>query len=266
MHIRIRRLFAVLFIILVSALLWLYSDWRWFSLTPLTPPEQPFYYIVYPGMNITALAHDLYERDLLKKPRYFTTLAKFSGLGTQLKAGEYHLREGMRPRDFLQKIANGDVVMHRLVLLEGWNFKQVMAALQANPKIKQKLQGLSAEEIMRVISGDAKHPEGLLFPDTYQFTLGLSDIAILRHAYETMHTKLENIWQNRDDGLPYQTAYEALIVASIIEKETALEQERPLVASVIVNRLRKRMRLQVDPTVIYGLGEELTGALKHSHL
>lgn len=266
MHLRARRFIVSLVIIAVLGLLWCYYDWRRFLATPLIPPQESFYYIFKPGMTGSDLAQDLQQRGFLTKPHYLIWLAKFMGVSTKLQAGEYYFPVAISPKALLTKIAQGDVVMHLLVLVEGWNFNQFMAAIHADPNIVQTLKGLTAEEIMEQVVGNDHHPEGWFFPDSYKFVAGMTDLAVLQRAYHTMQKTLQAIWKSRASNLPYSTPYEALIIASIIEKETALSVERPLVASVIINRLRTGMLLQVDPTVIYGLGDTFTGPLKRSHL
>lgn len=266
MYSHTRRVIILLLCASVFALIWLCYDGYRFLRTPLIASQQPFHYVFAPGMTTADLARDLQQHGVLSKPYHLIWLAKLSGLSTQLQAGEYHFQPGTGPRALLQQMARGDVVTHLLMLIEGWNFDQLMAEVRADPNITQKLQGLSAEEIMLQVAERAQHPEGLFFPDSYKFTAGMTDITLLRRAYRIMQKKLQQLWENRADDLPYNNAYEALIAASIIEKETGLDHERPVIASVLINRLRVDMRLQFDPTVIYGLGTAYTGRLVRSQL
>ncbi len=172
----------------------------------------------------------------------------------------------MTPREILDKLERGDVVQSEVVLVEGWTFAQFRAALEASHALRHDSLGLPDAEILARIGASERHPEGLFFPDTYLFARGSSDLAVLRRAYRVMQEHLASEWPRRAADAPYKTPYEALIMASIVEKETGRESEREQIAGVLVNRLRIRMALQVDPTVIYGLGESFDGNLKKVHL
>lgn len=186
--------------------------------------------------------------------------------GQSLHSGEYRLTPGMTARDMIGLWKRGEVVQYSLTLVEGWNFRQLRNALLNQPKLQQTLDGLSDTEIMARIGAADLHPEGRFFPDTYRFTRGTSDVDLLRRAYARLEQVLEEEWQQRAEGLPYQDAYQALIMASIIEKETGVPEERGEIAGVFVRRLARGMLLQTDPTVIYGMGDGYKGRITRTDL
>jgi len=266
MRSRILKLSACLLGITVIAIGLLCYDWYRFLMTPLNLEEQSVDYTLEPGMTVINLANDLQQQGLLKRPRYLIWFARRTGLSAELKAGEYRFTPGTTPKALLEQIAQGKVIPRFLTLVEGWDFYQMMAAVNENSHLRHELTDLSAAALMEKLGYPDQHPEGMFFPETYQFAGGTTDIELLQSAYQMMQDKLQVAWKQRMLGLPYDGPYQALISASIIEKETALVEERPLVASVVVNRLRKGMRLQVDPTVIYGLGEHYEGPLTRADL
>ena len=235
-----------------------YLYWAWYH--PLEPG--PKAYLVKPGTTLRGLARELHERDVLPEPYTIAWLGHVSGRSRLLKAGEYRFRPGISAAELLDQVVAGRVVEYPLVLVEGWSFRQVMRALESAPKLTQTLAGLSDEEIMARLGHPEVHPEGRFFPATYYYSLGHTDAQVLARAFDQMQAVLDEEWQNRAPGLPLKTPDDALILASIIEKETARADERRLIAGVFINRLRKRMRLQTDPTVIYGLGEDFDGRIR----
>ncbi|AHL74848.1 aminodeoxychorismate lyase [Stutzerimonas stutzeri] len=186
--------------------------------------------------------------------------------GQTLHSGEYQLRPEMTARDMIGLWQRGEVVQHSLTIVEGWNFRQVRAALEMLPTIQQTLRGLSDAEIMVRLGQAGLHPEGRFFPDTYRFTRGVTDVELLQRAFSHLETVLAEEWAQRGEGLPYQDAYQALIMASIIEKETGVPSERGEIAGVFVRRLERGMLLQTDPTVIYGMGERYRGRITRNDL
>jgi UPF0755 protein len=196
----------------------------------------------------------------------FETLARALRKERGIKAGSYEITEPLRPIDLLDKLTRGDVTQAEVRLIEGWTFAQVRAALDASPYLRHDTAGLEDTQILARLEAPEAHPEGLFFPDTYLFGKGSSDVAVLRRAYRSMQRHLKAEWENRNAAAPYKSPYEALVMASIIEKETGKAQERDLIGGVLVNRLRIGMRLQVDPTIIYGLGNAFDGNLRKSHL
>jgi UPF0755 protein len=198
------------------------------------------------------------------EPELFVLMARVLGLQAALKSGNYEFRQGITPYEVLQKIARGDVNEYVATVIEGWTFKRMRAELDANPALRHDSVGLTDADLLKAIgaqqtpSGTA---EGLFFPDTYLFDKNTSDLDVYRRAYRLMQLRIDEAWATRAAGLPYRTPYEALTMASIIEKETGKASDRPMVAGVFANRLKVGMPLQTDPTVIYGMGESYTGHL-----
>lgn len=186
--------------------------------------------------------------------------------GQNLHSGEYRLLPVMTAGEMIGLWQRGEVVQHTLTLVEGWNFRQVRAALQASPLIEQTIAELSDREVMARLGHADLHPEGRFFPDTYSFTRGVSDIELLQRAFARLESVLADEWQGRSEGLPYKEPYQALIMASIIEKETGVPSERGEIAGVFVRRLARGMLLQTDPTVIYGMGESYRGRITRADL
>jgi UPF0755 protein len=255
-------------VILLSSLImgWFVIDFYIFKETPLNIGTQAVAYSVAPGTTVKAIAADLYRRGVIDHPRYLVWLARWRGQADKIQAGEYALTTGITPDALLEMLVAGKVVQHSLTVLEGWTFRQMMDAIDADPDIDHTLKGLDDRQIMVKLDLPERIPEGLFHPDTYHFPEGTSDAAFLLRAYNDMQHTLSEAWRHRDLGLPYKTPYEALIAASIIEKETAISAERARIAGVIVRRLQRGMRLAVDPTVIYGLGGDFDGDLRRSDL
>ena len=217
---------------------------------------------VKPGTSLRAFARDLSARDVLPESHSFVLLAHLTGNDRALKSGEYRFREGMSARELLEQIVIGRVIEYPVVLVEGWTFDQFLASLAAAPKLGRTLAGKPPKAIMERLGHPGEHPEGRFFPDTYYYSAGQSDIMILSNAYDKMEKLLQREWEGRDNNLPLNSAYEALILASIVEKETGQVNERRLIAGVFINRLRHGMRLQSDPTVIYGMGKTFDGNIR----
>jgi len=250
---------------LIGGAFWI--DYRDYLSSPLSlPGDAPLIFEIEAGSSLKRVVDELAEKAVIEKPRYILLNARLSGKGTQIHTGEYRLEPGMQVRDFLEMLYQGKVVQYSLTLIEGWNFKQMMAAIHSNPQLEHKLTDLSGEAIMRTLGYEGEHPEGRFMPDTYRFTRGMSDVEVLKRAYAAMAKYLEQQWPQRATGLPYETPYDALIMASIVEKETGVPSERDTIAGVFVNRLEKRMRLQTDPTVIYGMGDDYDGNIRRRDL
>jgi UPF0755 protein len=205
------------------------------------------------GSTIRTLANQLIEKDLLENRKSLIIWGKIRRQDTRLQAGEYLITPGTSLAGLLNNMVSGNVVQYSITLIEGFTFRQSLQMIQQNPRIISTLVNLSDEEIMARLGHEGEHPEGRFYPDTYYISTGVSDAELLGRAYDSMQAILAEEWQQREEGLPYQTPYEALIMASIVEKESAIAEERPLIAGLFVNRLRKKMRLQTDPTVIYGI-------------
>jgi len=205
------------------------------------------------GSSIRTLANQLIEKDLLENKKYFLIWGKINRQETRLQAGEYVITPGLSLAELLKNMVAGNVVQHDLTLIEGYTFRQILQTIWQNPIITKQLKSLSDEEIMTALGHEGEHPEGRFYPDTYYISRGVSDIELLNRAYDEMARILQEEWQQREENLPLKSSYEALILASIVEKESAIAEERPLIAGLFINRLRKKMRLQTDPTVIYGI-------------
>lgn len=217
------------------------------------------------GTTFNRLAGRLENEGILESAFDTRLYARLSGRADDIKAGDYALTPGMTARDLLDKLVAGDVIVHQVVLLEGWTLRQALDAIQKHPMTSVSLDPDDPAAIQAVLD-TAVYPEGMVFPDTYNFIRGTTDSELLRRAHTLMRDVLAAEWAGRDVGLPYASEYEALIMASIIEKETALASEREQIAGVFVRRLQRNMRLQTDPTVIYGLGDDYTGDLTRADL
>ena len=232
---------------------------------PLSLPADGLQITIESGERFRDVTDKLERQAILKYPHLLLLYAKWTGLDERIKRGEYHLNAGTTAEAFLRQLVKGDVIRYQVTFPEGITLVRAIAILAKKPQLAIQLTGIDDPRI-RAITEPYSSPEGLFFPDTYQFERGASDWQILRRAYEKMQLTLAREWSNRGDSLPYETAYEALIMASIVERETGVPQERGAIAGVFVQRLRKRMRLQTDPTVIYGLGENYDGNLRRKHL
>ena len=239
--------------------------WLWhFSRTPVTPPQAPFEFAVKPGASVRTVARNLAEAGYFAEPYSLWALARLTGRET-IQAGTYRVDKPLTPVELLDKLARGDVILLEVRFIEGTTLRQWLAQLAAQPNVRQTLAGKKEPEV-RAALGLEQPVEGWLFPDTYRFAPGVSDVEILKRAHNAMKKKLAEAWEARDPAVPLKTPYEALILASIVEKETGAGAERPLVASVFANRIRKGMRLQTDPTVIYGMGEAYDGNIRKRDL
>ena len=252
-----RRLFALIILLALLAA----AGFGYYASRPLLLPVTPFEFELKQGGSLKSMARELQQAGLLKQDRLFVWLGRLLGKSTQLKAGNYSLERPVSPLELLEIITKGDFSQNQMSVIEGWTFKQLRAALNASPDIAHDTLNLTDAEILQRIGATETHPEGLFFPDTYYFAAGSSDLTIFKRAYKTMQKRLQEAWLARTPGLPLQNQYQALILASIVEKETGTPGDRALIAGVFVNRLRNGMLLQTDPTVIYGLGDKFDGNL-----
>jgi UPF0755 protein len=258
---------AALALVFGPALYLVYADYRRFIDTPLGVPAGALMLEVKPGSGIADLARELRRQPgLLRSAPYLEAYVRLNGLAPRLKVGEYAIMPGLTPRALIDRIVAGRVIQYPLTVVEGWTFRQLRQALAAQPKLVQTLQGSSNAEVMARLGRAGEHPEGRFLPDTYHFPAGFTDEAFLRRALAAMDRRLAEVWSRRAPDVPLSDPYQALILASIIEKETAVPAERPDIAGVFARRLRKGMRLQTDPTVIYGLGEAFDGDLRRQDL
>ncbi len=261
----VKKLFFLLLIllILIGATLLL-----WANQPLLDKGSEPIGFAIKPGSGVRASGQQIADAGVPMQPLAFEVLARVSGNSTQLKAGSYALEAGTTPLGLVQQIVKGRFAHESLAIIEGWNFRQMRAAIAANPALKHDTLALSDAELLAKVAPNSEysHPEGLFFPDTYLFAKGTSELQVYRQAYASLMKRLQAEWEKRDPELPYKTPYDALIMASIIEKETGREAERATVAAVFINRLRLGMLLQTDPTVIYGMGERYEGRIRKRDL
>jgi len=256
------------FLVLVGSLLagWAWMEYQDFISTPLRIPQGSVIYEVRRGASLAAVARDLEQAGMIDDARYLQWYGRYTGQASQIRAGEYRLSDELLPDSLLALLVSGRSVTYTLTLLEGWNIHQVRAAVAAHEALAQTLEGVDDAQLMERLGRPGEHPEGRFFPDTYQFTRGMSDLEFLRRALLTMDEALATAWAERVEDLPLSTPYEALILASIVEKETGQADERREIAGVFARRLRKGMKLQTDPTVIYGMGERYDGNIRRSDL
>lgn len=217
---------------------------------------------VEPGTNARDVAMAVADAGVPVRPALLYWWFRLSGQSRQIKAGSYELDSTTTPRSLLRKLVRGEESLRSITLVEGWTFRQVRDALRKAEQLKPVSQDLTADALMAQLGRPGVHPEGRFFPDTYTYSKGSSDLAVLQRALRAMDKKLEAAWAQRDPGSPLQTPEQALILASIVEKETGAPGDRPQIAAVFSNRLRIGMRLQTDPTVIYGMGEAFDGNLR----
>lgn len=221
---------------------------------------------VEPGASLRSIARKLQSSGVIRWSWAFVALARWRGQGDRLQAGVYQITSDLTPERILQMLARGESLQDTVRFIEGWTLRQARAALNAHPGLRHDTRDWSDAALLEGIGAVERHPEGLLFPDTYRFAVGTSDLVVLRKAHEKLRDQLALHWERRDPALPVTSAYELLILASVVEKETGSPADRPLVAAVFANRLRRGMRLQSDPTVIYGLGDRFDGNLRRADL
>jgi UPF0755 protein len=238
----------------------------WYVGSPVRIAKYPVEVEIPRGASFRTAIEQLEKSGIAIRRYEFELLARAHGKVREIKAGSYEILQPVTPRELLQKLTRGDVTQAEVRLLEGWTFAQFRAALDASPHLRHETTGMSDADILARLNVTEMRPEGLFFPDTYLFGKGASDLAVLQRSHGAMARHLKEEWEARDATVPYRSPYEALIMASIIEKETGQAGERDMIGGVLVNRLRIGMRLQVDPTIIYGLGAAFDGNLKRSHL
>lgn len=259
---RLFRLFILFVLIALGTVAVTMSRYNSFLATGLHLPDGDLYFTVGTGTSLNQLAYDLDRKGIIEHPRFLILLGRELGVARRLQAGEYTLRAGMTPRTLLELMVQGKVIQHQLTLIEGQTFREMLPRIQTHPEITVTLGSLTDAEIMTRLGYPGVHPEGRFLPDTYRFPRGTTDLQFLARAYQAMSQLLAAEWEERAEGLPLATRDEALVLASIIEKETGVAFERPEIAGVFIRRLQKNMRLQTDPTVIYGLGEAFDGNLR----
>lgn len=263
---RLLALFLAALVALVAFCLFAAGALAWYVSRPLPLSAPTVEFTLPPGTPMKQVAQRIRAAGVDVMPIVLEWLARLTDKDRAVKAGSYEVTAGLTPWSLLLKLTEGDVTQGELVLIEGWNFRQLRAALTANSDLRHDSAELSDVEVLARIGATESHPEGLFLPNTYLFPKHSSDLHLLQRAYQAMRAQLAAAWAARDPGVPLASPYEALILASIVEKESGRRDDRPLVASVFVNRLRAGMRLQTDPSVIYGLGVEFDGNLKKRDL
>ncbi|MFC5301134.1 endolytic transglycosylase MltG [Azospira restricta] len=238
----------------------------WLAHRPLQLAASPLDFTVAAGSSLRSAEQQIAAAGVALPPRLLELLGRLLRVDAQIKAGSYEIVAGITPLELLRKLTRGDVTQAEIAFIEGWTFRQLRDRLDAHPDLRHDSRGLAEAELLRRLGIDAAHAEGWFFPDTYLFAKQSSDLDVLARAHRTMRRHVEREWAQRAPGLPYRDARQALIMASIVEKETGREADRPLIAAVFVNRLRAGMLLQTDPTVIYGLGEGFDGNLRKRDL
>ncbi|RMG36491.1 MAG: endolytic transglycosylase MltG [Gammaproteobacteria bacterium] len=261
-----QRVIGLFVFILALVAGWYWMAYQHFLQAPLQLPAEGLVIQVERGTNLRQLARRLEDRGVLANADLLYWHARWHGLANRIRAGEFLLPAGTTPPGLLEILISGRPVEYRLTLLEGWTFRQVMAALARDPVLEKTLTDKSPKEVMAAIGHPGEHPEGRFFPDTYSFPRGTTDVQLLRRAYDRMQQVLAEAWARRAPDIAVKTPYEALILASIVEKETGAPEERAQIAGVFERRLRKGMKLQTDPTVIYGMGERYQGNIRRSDL
>lgn len=254
---------SLVLLLAVAGGVWLH--WHW-TRDPLPIGTQAVDVEIMPGESLRQVAQEFAAKGILDHAWDLTLYTRLERASGGLRAGEYSIEPGTTVASLLTLLRSGKVVMHSLTLVEGWNLKAVLAAVENEPNLKHTLTDTHPQALAKALGIDATSPEGMLMPDTYQFPRGTSDMAFLRRAHEAAQQEIDKQWADRVTGLPYTRPYDALIMASIVEKETAQPFERGKIAGVFVRRLQKGMKLQTDPTVIYGLGNSYNGDITWADL
>ncbi len=261
----VKRIKNWLLICLIAALLmvgWLV----YYAIAPLKLQPSSQEVVIAPNSGLRSIANQLVAQGVLREPWRFVLIAKLLNKEQYLQAGSYTLNKNISPYQLLLSLNYGKATQGSVTFIEGRTFAQMREKLANNDAVKQTITSLSDREIMQLLSSTYNAPEGLFFPDTFYFNRHTTDIALLKISYDAMQAKLDKAWQNREENLPYKNSYEALIMASIVEKETGKASERPMIAGVFINRMRFGMRLQTDPTVIYGMGLQFNGNIRKKDL
>ena len=258
----LKSLFLLGILAMLAAGAWLW----WFAHTPLKLGAATVEFTIPHGSSLRAASRVIAQAGVGMRPWAFEAVARVAGNPADIKAGQYEIRSGVTPRELLGKLVRGEVALTEIAFIEGWSFKQLRDALDAHSDVRHDTRGLADAEVMRRLQAPSENPEGLFFPDTYRFAKGASDLEVLRSAYRAMAKRLDAAWAQREADLPLASPYAALILASIVEKETGRADDRAMIAAVLVNRLRAGMKLQADPTVIYGLGSAFDGNLRKRDL
>lgn len=238
----------------------------WWLQQPLPLRADPVELSIESGVSARVVAQAVVDAGVQVNPKLLYWWFRLSGHARQIKAGSYEIGAGVSPRSLLRKLVRGEEAQRAFTLVEGLTFRQLRESLLLADQLKPETQGLSDAAIMEKLGRPGQHPEGRFFPDTYNYAKGSSDVALLKRAMQTMDQRLDAVWQQRANGIALKSPEEALILASIVEKETGRPSDRPMISGVFNNRLRVGMKLQTDPTVIYGIGEKFDGNLRKRDL
>lgn len=259
------KLFLILTLLSAAAAIYVWFYWQEWMQKPLPIPQQGITVTLEKGQTLSHLLNNLSQQKLLDNPKPLRWYAQIQQQ-TKVHQGEYFLPQGTTPTELLEKLNKGEVILYQITVVEGWTVKQVLAVLATKDKIKSDSKNLSVDEIAKRLGIENGQLEGWIFPDTYTFSRNTSDLDLLQLAHNKMRQRLDEKWQTREENLPYKTSYEALIMASIIEKETGHASERDQIAGVFVRRLQQGIKLQTDPTVIYGMGDAYKGKIRRKDL
>ena len=261
------KISIILFIIVAAVSTVAWSEYQRFLTTAMTLTKQPYVYTVESGSNLKKISEAIKREGLIEfPPLYLQFYGRLLNKAHLIKTGEYKIEEGTTLPQLLEQFIAGQVVQYQFTIIEGMTSQQLIDSIAADDRLSHTLKDTELSEVMRILKLPQQHGEGVFLPETYNFTAGTKDIELLQRAYALMTTTLEQEWNNRAEKLPYKTAYEALIMASIIEKETGIAEERAEIAGVFVRRLNKGMRLQTDPTVIYGMADRYKGNIRRQDL
>ncbi|MGB5512121.1 MAG: endolytic transglycosylase MltG [Woeseiaceae bacterium] len=237
-----------------------------FMTTPVSVPPGGISFSILPGSSFATVSRQLVDEGVIDDDRWYRMYARATGDAGAIHAGDYFITEGATPKTLLRKFTSGDVRLYSFTIIEGWNHRDLLRAVQAHEAIQSSMSDEDWPGLLADLGATVTHPEGLFLPETYRFPQGTSDRDLLAQAYRLMQQTLAEEWQDRAAATPVKTPYEALVLASIVEKETARPDERARIAGVFARRLEKRMRLQTDPTVIYGIGPQFNGNLTRKDL
>jgi UPF0755 protein len=261
---------ATLLLVVVGLAVFIATMVSWrverFMDTPMTVAADGVALTVAPGTSFAGVTAKLIELGLIEDDRWYRLYARLSGDASDVHAGDYKIKTGATPRSLLEMLTQGNVRLYSFTIIEGWNQYDLLRALQASDWIDATLTDEDWPALLSELGAEVMHPEGLFLPETYRFPRGTSDREVLAEAYRLMQQVLDEEWPKRDKTSPVSTPYEAVVLASIIEKETARADERARISGVFARRLQKRMRLQTDPTVIYGIGPQFNGNLTRADL
>lgn len=263
----IKKLIVTGVIVSVAAV----GGFQWWASRPITAQDSPVIpFAITQGSGVNAAAQQMADAGVPVNGFLFGMLARVTGKAGRIKAGSYELQPATSPRRLLGQLVRGEFAQESLTIIEGWTFRQMRQAIDTAPNLKHETAKLSDKELLARVAPEAADkyatPEGLFFPDTYLFAKNSSDLQIYKQAHEMMMKRLKAAWEKREPNLPYTDPYQALIMASLVEKETGQKSERAMIAGVFVNRLKTGMLLQTDPTVIYGMGDKYEGKIRKKDL